>query len=49
MAKSILIGLDGTASSARAVQLGVQWAQQSDSLLVGLVGVLLAIKVGGSD
>jgi len=39
MAKSILIGLDGTASSARAVQLGVQWAQQCDALLVGLVVV----------
>ncbi len=39
MAKSILIGLDGTTSSARAVQLGVQWAHQCDALLVGLVVV----------
>ena len=39
MAKSFLIGLDGTTSSARAVQLGVQWAQQCDALLVGLVVV----------
>ena len=39
MAKSFLIGLDGTASSARAVQLGVQWAQQCDALLVGMVVV----------
>ena len=39
MPKSILIGIDGTASSGRAVQLGVQWAQQADALLVGLVVV----------
>jgi len=36
MLKSILIGLDGSPSSAVAVELGVQWAKTFTALLVGL-------------
>ena len=36
MLKSILIGLDGSPSSAAAVELGIQWAKRFNALLVGL-------------
>lgn len=36
MLKSILIGLDGSAYSDVAVELGIQWAKRFDALLVGL-------------
>jgi nucleotide-binding universal stress UspA family protein len=39
MLKSILIGLDNTERSDGAVQLGIQWAGQTDALLVGLMVV----------
>ncbi len=34
--RSLLVGLDGSADSAAAVRLGIQWARQTDALLVGL-------------
>jgi nucleotide-binding universal stress UspA family protein len=36
MLKSILIGLDGSAYSTSAIELGIRWAQRFDALLVGL-------------
>ena len=36
MLKSILVGLDGSASSAAAVELGIQWAKRFNALLVGI-------------
>jgi nucleotide-binding universal stress UspA family protein len=36
MLKSILVGLDGSSSSATAVELGIQWAKRFNALLVGL-------------
>jgi len=39
MLRSILVGLDGSAYSTAAVELGIRWAQQSSAMLVGL-GVL---------
>lgn len=36
MARSILVGLDGSAVSASATELGIRWAKQSNALLVGL-------------
>jgi len=36
MLRSILVGLDGSAYSTAAVELGLRWAQGSDALLVGL-------------
>lgn len=36
MLKSILIGLDGSAYSDVAVELGIQWAKRFEALLVGL-------------
>jgi nucleotide-binding universal stress UspA family protein len=36
MLKSILVGLDGSSSSNIAVDLGIQWAQRFNALLVGL-------------
>src|SRR5215813_14422887 len=36
MLRSILVGLDGSAYSAAAVELGIQWAQRSGAVLVGL-------------
>ena len=36
MLKSILVGLDGSPSSAAAVELGIQWAKRFNALLVGL-------------
>ena len=36
MLRSILVGLDGSAYSAAAVELGIRWAQRSGAVLVGL-------------
>ena len=36
MLKSILIGLDGSPSSATAAELGIRWAKSFNALLVGL-------------
>ena len=36
MLKSILIGVDGSPSSAAAVELGIQWAKRFNALLVGI-------------
>src|SRR5215831_16924636 len=36
MLRSILVGLDGSAYSATAVDLGIRWAQHSGAVLVGL-------------
>ena len=36
MLRSILVGLDGSAYSAAAVELGIQWAQHAGAVLVGL-------------
>ena len=36
MVRSILVGLDGSASGRAAVELGIRWAKQFDALLVGL-------------
>src|SRR5215475_13306073 len=36
MLRSILVGLDGSAYSAAAVELGIRWAQHSGAVLVGL-------------
>jgi len=36
MARSILVGLDGSLNSAAAVDLGIRWAKHSNALLVGL-------------
>ncbi len=39
MLKSILIGLDGTRCSAKAVELAVRWAHRTEATLVGLAVV----------
>jgi nucleotide-binding universal stress UspA family protein len=36
MLRSILVGLDGSAYSAAAVELGVKWAKRFDAMLAGL-------------
>ncbi len=36
MLKSILVGLDGSALDAAAVELGIEWAKRFNALLVGL-------------
>src|SRR5262245_56158602 len=36
MLRSILVGLDGSAYSAAAVELGIRWAQHTGAVLVGL-------------
>jgi nucleotide-binding universal stress UspA family protein len=36
MLKSILVGLDGSAYSTAATELGIRWARRFDALLVGL-------------
>jgi nucleotide-binding universal stress UspA family protein len=36
MLRSVLVGLDGSAYSAAAVELGIRWAQRWDAVLVGL-------------
>ncbi len=36
MLRSILVGVDGSAYSTAAVELGIQWAQRSGAVLVGL-------------
>jgi nucleotide-binding universal stress UspA family protein len=48
MLKSILIGLDGSAYSTAAVELGIQWARQFDALLVGL-GVIDEPTIRGPE
>jgi nucleotide-binding universal stress UspA family protein len=36
MLRSVLVGVDGSEYSAAAVELGIQWAQHSGAVLVGL-------------
>lgn len=36
MLRTILVGLDGSAYSAAAVELGIRWAKKFDAMLVGL-------------
>jgi nucleotide-binding universal stress UspA family protein len=48
MMKSILVGLDGSAYSRTAVELGLQWAKRSDALLVGL-GVIDEVTIRGYE
>lgn len=36
MLRSILIGLDGSADSASAIRLGIEWARRDGAMLVGL-------------
>lgn len=36
MLKSILVGLDGSSYTTRAVTLGIQWAQAHDACLIGM-------------
>src|SRR5579872_4769911 len=39
MLRTILVGLDGSAYSATAVELGMRWAQKCNAMLVG-VGII---------
>lgn len=48
MLKSMLVGLDGSAYSAAAVELGVRWAGQHQALLVGL-GVIDEPAIRGDE
>jgi len=48
MLKSILVGLDGSAYSNSATELGLEWAKRFDAMLVGL-GVLDDVAVHGSE
>jgi nucleotide-binding universal stress UspA family protein len=48
MLKSILIGLDGSAYSTAAVELGIRWARRFDALLVGL-GVIDEPTIRGPE
>jgi nucleotide-binding universal stress UspA family protein len=48
MVKSILVGLDGSAYSQTAVELGLQWAKRCDALLVG-IGVLDEVTIRGYE
>lgn len=36
MLRTILVGLDGSAHSASAIRLGIEWARRDDAMLVGL-------------
>lgn len=36
MLRSILVGVDGSAYSVAAMELGIRWEQRFDALLVGL-------------
>lgn len=36
MLRTILVGLDGSAYSQRAIELGIEWAKRFDAMLVGL-------------
>src|ERR1700704_775813 len=36
MLRSILVGIDGSAYSAAAVELGIRWSQHAGAVLVGL-------------
>lgn len=48
MLKSILIGVDGSSFGTAAIELGIRWAQHSDTLLVGL-GVVDQPTICGSE
>jgi nucleotide-binding universal stress UspA family protein len=48
MLKSILLGLDGSAWGASAVELGIRWARRFDALLVGL-GVIDEPAIRGPE
>jgi hypothetical protein len=48
MLKSILIGLDGSAYSTTALELGIRWARRFDALLVGL-GVIDEPTIRGPE
>ncbi len=48
MLKSILVGLDGSAYSQTAVELGLHWAKRHDALLVGL-GIIDEITISGYE
>jgi nucleotide-binding universal stress UspA family protein len=48
MLKSILIGLDGSAYSTAAVELGIRWARRFDAFLVGL-GVIDEPTIRGPE
>lgn len=48
MLKSILIGLDGSAFSTSAIELGIRWARRSDALLVAL-GVIDEPTIRGPE
>jgi nucleotide-binding universal stress UspA family protein len=48
MLKAILVGLDGSAYSRTAVDLGIQWAKRFDALLVGL-GVIDEVTISGYE
>jgi nucleotide-binding universal stress UspA family protein len=48
MLKSILVGLDGSAYSTTAMELGIQWAKRFDALLVG-IGVIDEVTISGYD
>jgi nucleotide-binding universal stress UspA family protein len=55
MLRSVLVGVDGSAYSTAAVELGIRWAQRNEAALVGL-GVIDApttcktqpVPLGGS-
>ena len=44
MLRSVLVGIDGSAYSAAALELGMRWAQRWDAVLVGL-GVVDAATI----
>jgi nucleotide-binding universal stress UspA family protein len=48
MLRSILVGLDGSACSRTAVRLGIDWARQSNALLVGL-GIIDAPTIRAAE
>jgi nucleotide-binding universal stress UspA family protein len=48
MLKSILVGLDGSAYSANAMELGIQWGQRCGAILVGL-GVIDEPTIRGPE
>jgi nucleotide-binding universal stress UspA family protein len=48
MIRSILVGLDGSEYSASAIELGIEWAQRLDCLLVGL-GIIDVDAIRGGE
>ncbi|CAN5888880.1 hypothetical protein BH23PLA1_BH23PLA1_07000 [soil metagenome] len=48
MLRTLLVGLDGTADSDAALELGIRWARQFDALLVGL-GVVDEPGIHGAE